>query len=699
MEPDFFDLLLRQCSPMVEGGTGVFVAPGTILTCAHVVGRDRRVGDETISVVLEDLSKLSGRLLRMSPSSDLALVGIGNAQHECVALDGAGALDLHTGDELYLIGVPRWDANQRQRGGLTARFESFTEPAEPSAASDPQLARLLMFKGANVVKGFSGGPLLNLRTCRVVGVVAISRDLSNETGGWAIPIDVVLRVFPELVQLNAATTNSSRLWHAALEQRRKNIQENTPGYAILENLGLSLERFEHLVGELAVTRAALTNFLKALGKGNLVPEDLDSVLREFAAEFNRLRNELQILQSVDPGVNQLKENARLALEQGDFADAESFLNQASDLQAESARRHEATASEQRLAAAALKAHNARLQQSQLAYSSAAKYFLEAAELVPESAAEVHAEYLRRAALAFKDAGDFAEAEARANRAVEIARERLGLDHLVWATCANTLGFIYDARGKYADAERIYRETLALRTRMLGSESIDTAQSLNNLGTVCDKLNKRPEARELYRRALHIRQKIEGPESLQVARILSNMAASAFHSGRPAEAIELYQRVLAIRVKQLGKHPLVAITLSSLAVALAEVGRIDEAESLLLQTLDIRRTLQGKRHPDVATSLNGLGAIAIKRRKFSAAEKYLKEALSIRMEKLGDAHPDTARTLSNLGTLYGEQGRGRDSVSFFEKAVVSVEKCLPTNHPDLQRYRADLAQALRIKASR
>jgi len=698
MEPDFFDLLLRQCSPMVEGGTGLFVAPGIILTCAHVVGRDRSVGDETISVVLEDLSKLSGRLLQISPGTDLALVGISNTQHECVALDCAGALDLHSGDELYLIGVPRWDPNQRQRGGLTAHFESFAEPAEPSAASDPQLARLLMFKGANVVKGFSGGPLLNLRTCRVVGVVALSRDLSNEIGGWAIPIDVVLRVFPELVQLNAAITNSSQLWQAALDQRRKNIQENTPGYAILENLGISLERFEHLVGELAVTRAALTNFLNALGKANVVPGDLDSVLREFAAEFNRLRNELQILQSVDPRVNRLKQNAGLALEQGDFRGAEGFLNQASDLQAESARRHEATASEQRLAAAALKAHNARLQQSQLAYSSAAKYFLEAAELAPESAPEVRAEYLRLAALAFKNSGDFAEAEARANHAVEIARERLGLDHLVWATCANTLGFIFDARGKYADAERIYRETLALRTRALGPETIDTAQSLNNLGTVCDKLNKRAEAQEFYRRALHIRQKIEGPESLEVARILSNLAALAFHSGRPVEAIELYQRVLTIRRKQLGKHPLVATTLSSLAVALGNVGRIDEAESLLLQTLDIRRTLQGERHPDVATSLNGLGGIATMRREFPAAEKYLKEALSIRMEKLGDAHPDTARTLSNLGTLYSEQGRRRESVSYCEKAVASVEKCLPNNHPDVQHYRAQLSQALRIKAS-
>jgi hypothetical protein len=47
------------------------------------------------------------------------------------------------------------------------------------------------FKGGQVEPGFSGGPLLNLRTQRVMGIVVATRDKRTDLGGWAIEARIV----------------------------------------------------------------------------------------------------------------------------------------------------------------------------------------------------------------------------------------------------------------------------------------------------------------------------------------------------------------------------------------------------------------------------------------------------------------------------------------------------------------------------
>ena len=49
-------------------------------------------------------------------------------------------------------------------------------------------------KSGQIKSGYSGGPLLNLETSRVVGVVALSRDVYMDLGGWAVDTPVVERL-------------------------------------------------------------------------------------------------------------------------------------------------------------------------------------------------------------------------------------------------------------------------------------------------------------------------------------------------------------------------------------------------------------------------------------------------------------------------------------------------------------------------
>ena len=108
------DRLLSQCTVRVSGrtrgrhGTGFFVAPGLILTCAHVVG-----GDSTVSVKARWQNEpMTATLIKRIPDlsarstsallPDLALLSVAYTEHPCVLLDQSTQLV----DKLYSFGYP-----------------------------------------------------------------------------------------------------------------------------------------------------------------------------------------------------------------------------------------------------------------------------------------------------------------------------------------------------------------------------------------------------------------------------------------------------------------------------------------------------------------------------------------------------------------------------------------------------------------
>ncbi len=177
--------LLRLCTVMVKQGqrqgTGFFVAPGLVVTCAHVVETTDSQSPpvtfswqgETYRAQLEHISDRS--------YPDLALLRTALQEHPCVYLHPAISLD----DPLYSFTYPD---DYPKGDSVTCGYEG------PTGSHD----MLHKLKGGQIRPGMSGAPLLNRATGGVCGIIKRTRDRSSGLGGRAIPISMLTDNHPFL---------------------------------------------------------------------------------------------------------------------------------------------------------------------------------------------------------------------------------------------------------------------------------------------------------------------------------------------------------------------------------------------------------------------------------------------------------------------------------------------------------------------
>jgi len=161
--------LFRRCTARVsdpadrdEHGTGFFVAPSLLLTCAHVV---KSVQNRAASVTVEwDEHSYTASIEQCLDESypDLALLKVANIDnHPCVYLNDA--VDLN--DSLYSYG---YTDNYRDGDSSTFVSEGWTDQQ-----------KLLKLKGGEVRHGLSGAPILNVHTGGVCGMVKLTRGVDT----------------------------------------------------------------------------------------------------------------------------------------------------------------------------------------------------------------------------------------------------------------------------------------------------------------------------------------------------------------------------------------------------------------------------------------------------------------------------------------------------------------------------------------
>ena len=185
MDDVLYELLFRCTLRISAGrdlGTGSFVAPGLVLTCAHVVADVIRANGQVILHDEQRALRATVEDCRPAPYPDLALLHVDLADHPYLTIDP----DLRLGDELLVCGYP---PNYPGGDAITAVYEG------PTWLDAAKSQRLLKFKEGQVVPGLSGAPLFNIRTSGVCGVVKSTRDRYSDLGGRAVPVEVARELF------------------------------------------------------------------------------------------------------------------------------------------------------------------------------------------------------------------------------------------------------------------------------------------------------------------------------------------------------------------------------------------------------------------------------------------------------------------------------------------------------------------------
>jgi tetratricopeptide (TPR) repeat protein len=222
--------LLQQCTVKltisgVSHGTGFFVAPGLILTCAHVVNG---LGDKSIQVRWQNQENWANAVVTKSIPDpyDLALLRVTlplDVNPPCVYL----GKPIKSRDPLYLFGYP--DRDFPDGCAVTVDYEGLTGDSPA----------LMKFTSGQIRSGISGSPLLNQRTGEVCGIVKFTLGQSSNLGGGAVPTSLILTQFPDIVEQQRSFHQQDRRWNNLTEElfddeaeMRQNNFDDTTNYQV-----------------------------------------------------------------------------------------------------------------------------------------------------------------------------------------------------------------------------------------------------------------------------------------------------------------------------------------------------------------------------------------------------------------------------------------------------------------------------------
>lgn len=188
VERDFFGFSRRQ----VEAGTGsgfVWDDRRHIVTNFHVVR-----GSEAFSVNFANGDAFDARLIGFDPYKDLAVLVLDEAVSPPRPLVHGSSRDLVVGQKVLAIGNPFGLDHTLTTGVISALGREMTSLGGTTIEDVIQT-------DASINPGNSGGPLLD-SSGHVVGVnTSIISNTGQSAGiGFAVPIDTVKRVVPQLIE-------------------------------------------------------------------------------------------------------------------------------------------------------------------------------------------------------------------------------------------------------------------------------------------------------------------------------------------------------------------------------------------------------------------------------------------------------------------------------------------------------------------
>jgi hypothetical protein len=217
-----------------RNGTGFFIAPGRVVTCAHVVPElDGAVylaycrGEELAATVLaREPAKGADKLFSFP---DVALLEVELADHPSVALRTALP---DNEDQLYAYGYPLLDGRPFADHMFLRAVAPLTEVGSGN--------EFLKTTGDQVRGGASGSPVLDDTTGELVGMINQTRDQNQNLGAVLVPtagiLDALGQAAPTLAEDNAAATEETDSAAAVRRRLRWVLQDLRNVLAVVDKV-------------------------------------------------------------------------------------------------------------------------------------------------------------------------------------------------------------------------------------------------------------------------------------------------------------------------------------------------------------------------------------------------------------------------------------------------------------------------------
>lgn len=175
--------------PQGSGSGFIWNRKGHIVTNYHVI-----YGADSIQVVLDDQSTHDARIIGVDPDHDLAVLQISGATDTLKPVDLGSSHNLQVGQRVLAIGNPFGLDHTLTTGVVSALGRSIKSITNRTIEGVIQT-------DAAINPGNSGGPLLN----SAGQLIGVNTQIVSPSGafagiGFAVPVDIVKRVVPQLIQ-------------------------------------------------------------------------------------------------------------------------------------------------------------------------------------------------------------------------------------------------------------------------------------------------------------------------------------------------------------------------------------------------------------------------------------------------------------------------------------------------------------------
>lgn len=207
--------LARECTVKipangVAGGSGFFVAPGIIVSCAHVVAMEGGTA-KTVKIEWHE-ARHTGQVTAVPPNHesndlwpypDLCVIELDDPPPEHPWAD-LGAIDYRRSRELYLAGYNDvYSPGTARCGAKHGWLDEFQEIAGGEA---------LQIRDCEMAPGMSGGPVLQVHSGVVCGIAKTSRMPDTPMGGLMIPATAIRECFSDVWERIQQTGQDNSRW-------------------------------------------------------------------------------------------------------------------------------------------------------------------------------------------------------------------------------------------------------------------------------------------------------------------------------------------------------------------------------------------------------------------------------------------------------------------------------------------------------